>query len=134
MPPVVLGAASGDTLTTQALVAGCGRVFVFVDPACPSCGDSSRRWQHLIDTGELARDMVVGVTSVPPEESEAYRRSNGLTFPIYRDCLDIFRRTYHVTGYPYEVVVDAAGSIRSRTGDIHRPIDADAIRAQLARR
>jgi peroxiredoxin len=134
VPHVVLVAASGDTLATEALVAGRGRVLVFVDPACPSCRDASRRWQRLIDAGALPPDTVAGVTSAPAEESETYRRNHGLSFPIYQDVRDVFRRTYHVTTYPYEVVVGASGSILSTTSDTRRPIDVDDLRAQLSQR
>lgn len=134
LPDVVLVAASGDTLETETLLGDRGRVFVFVDPACPSCRDASLRWQRLIDAGALERDTVVGVTSAPGEESEAYRRAHGLSFPIYCDIRDVFRRTYHVTTYPYEVVVGTSGSIRSATSDTRRPIDVGDLRAQLSHR
>lgn len=133
LPRVTLEDASGDTLPTDLLLTEGGRVFLFIDPQCASCGPASRRWQQLVEEGELDEVSVIGVTSRSADEFERYRRERGITFPILRDVHDEFKRRYDVVGLPYEVVVGASGIIRVATAETVGPIDLDALRENLAR-
>lgn len=133
LPRVTLEDASGDTLLTDALVRGTGCVFLFIDPNCPSCEPASRRWQQLLDEGELGEESVIGVCSRSFEEIERYRLERGFSFPILRDLRDEFRRRYDVVGLPYEVVVGRSGIIRTASAKTHAPIEVKDLLKNLGR-
>jgi peroxiredoxin len=131
-PDVALLTATGDTVVSTHVVAGHGRVVLFMDPQCPSCGAASRRWQRLLDAHQLPADAVAGITGAPLIESETYRSVHGLSFPIYRDIFKRFRLEHGVDAVPYEVVVGSSGRIRSAGLVPDRAVNLREVRRQLA--
>lgn len=114
-PSVELATAEGTMVTTDDLVRD-GRVVLFMDPACPGCGDMTGRWQEAIDTGRIPADRVMGVT-LSAADTEAYRVEHGLTFPIYQDLSREFAETWEVRWIPAEVRVGASGTMRTVRGN-----------------
>lgn len=111
-PQVMLVAAGGERVSTGELLDGHGAAVLFLKPSCPACGESVQVWQSWIEAGELTADQVLGISSSPPQSLAEYRRTQGLTFPIYHDADAVFFRDLGVSAVPLTTFVDSTGSIR----------------------
>jgi len=130
-PSVPLLEATGETVVSDRLFASRGRIIIFVDPRCPSCAPAALRWQRLVSSGQIDVSSVAAITTASAEESRVYQVELGLTFPVYRDVYETLQNQYGVTGLPYEVIVDASGTIRATSVDTQRKIDVRQVKRQL---
>ncbi len=112
---------SGRTRKTVELLAQGTTAVLFIDPDCPPCGDTTTRWQTMIDEGKIDSDDVFGITFRPLEDAEEYRRENNLDFAIYQDPEGTFIKEYEVSRFPLEITVDAMGTIQEIGRDLTFP-------------
>lgn len=127
-PDAALIDEAGVTWTAGELIAETGAVFLFLDPACPSCEAATSRWQHAIDTGQLPAGQVIGIVKRASADLADYKGKHGLTFPIFLDAAGTFADEYPITWLPFEVQVRANGTIVATGVGDQGTIDASLIR------
>ncbi|MGB5106453.1 MAG: TlpA disulfide reductase family protein [Candidatus Zixiibacteriota bacterium] len=131
-PDLELMTADSGRVRTGDFVANDGSVFIFMETGCPPCETMTQKWQELINSGDIAREQVVGISIEAPTHVANYAKKRGLTFPIYADTGMVFLRDYGVMEYPLVVVVGKSGAVRMYTYDARVSFVADALKKQMA--
>lgn len=131
-PDLMLMRPDSTMSRTSDFIARDGSVFLFMQTDCPPCETMTQKWQALINSGDIPREQVLGVTFEPPQHVATYARKHGLTFPIYADTGLVFLKDYGVTEYPLVVVVGKSGKIKMYTFDSRMSFVADELKEQLA--
>lgn len=132
-PDVALTDSTGHTVTTHELLGGQGAVVLFIDLECSPCTDVVRRWQDAIDHGDVPRDQVWGVCIFPGPMIADYRAEHGVTFAVYSDSAQTFRRDFGIEHFPLQVVVGGSGLVRFRSYDSVSNLDFAELERNLSR-
>lgn len=130
-PDLELVTSDSGTIRTSEMTARDGSVFVFMEVGCPPCETMTQKWQELINSGEIARDQVIGISFEELTYVQTYAKKRGLTFPIYADTGMVFMRNYGVAEFPLVVVVGRTGDVKMYTYDARVSFDADELKKQM---
>jgi len=125
-PEAPLMDADSTVHSTSMLLAN-GGVVIFMDIGCPPCSVMSENWNDVLATWDY-HPPVLGISSAPMDRIARYREHLGVTFPILCDTGMVFETAYQVVDFPFQLVIDSAGMIRTSTYDSRQIIDtADVI-------
>lgn len=121
--------ADSSVVTTSTVLAD-GGVVIFMELGCPPCSVMSINWSEALSSWKNA-PSVIGISAAPLDRIARYRDYLGVGFPIYCDTGMVFETAYRVSDFPFRLVIDSAGIIRSETYDSHEIIDTTVLAAQL---
>jgi peroxiredoxin len=127
-PDLPLVADDNTEISSHQVIGPEGAIVVFVDLGCPPCEELTKKFQSLIEAGDLRADQVVGIgPTTPVDYLSGFYTTYGLTFPIYSDTAARFMHEFGVQGYPIMLVVGPDHRIRHALGDSRTVIDADVV-------
>ena len=127
LPDVDLVVEDGSSVRLADLIAGRGRVVLFLDLECPACVEMAAKWRRAIDDGRIDADRVIGIAFYPPEYLDDFRLDNDLSFMMASDTTRVFLDDFGVTRFPLEVIVDGKGLIRSMGHDSRSGVDVELL-------
>ena len=131
-PDVPILAENDRGTSTRELRGDDGCVFLFLDLACPPCGEMAQKWQEVLASGEPSDLRVFGITNHPVAAIEGFKVEYGVSFPILQDAGKVFLNTYEVNRFPLEVVVGSSGTIRLAPYEAEVPLDPVRLHRLLA--
>lgn len=132
LPQIEVKAASGESVSLNALTHGKVAVIDLWATWCEPCKENLPRLERLANAYEKAGLLVIGV-DVGEENFEAvqeYMRSVPITYPVYYDPEFRFADSLGDDKVPTVLVLDKNGRIVHRARELDQPT-MNAIRAQL---
>jgi peroxiredoxin len=105
-----------------------GGVVIFMELGCPPCSVMSLNWTAALASWDDP-PPVFGIAYASQDRIARYKEKLGITFPIYADTGAVYEHAYQVIDFPFQLVIDTAGLIRSTAYDAHQIIDTAAVSA-----
>lgn len=128
-PDVPVMAADSSLHPTSALL-NHGGVVIFMELGCPPCSVMSENWRETLASWSN-HPVVLGIASASLDRITRYREKLAIPFPIYCDTGNVYETAYQVIDFPFQLVIDTSGIIRSTTYDAREIIDTSAITALI---
>jgi predicted dithiol-disulfide oxidoreductase (DUF899 family) len=119
-----------STIHSTSILLANGGVVIFMDIGCPPCSVMSENWNGVLASWDN-HPPVLGISSAPMDRIARYREHLGVAFPILCDTGMVFETAYQVVDFPFQLVIDSAGMIRTSTYDSRQIIDTAEVIALL---